>query len=1057
MSSNSESEADKIRNKRLARLQALSQTKTQTEDDESSPSPTKVLQTTIPGPQSDTAPNPFTKLGLNQSSSSTPKRTATSPPPDVRSPVKQTQPTPLPESPATQSTSVGSLSAIELWEDKTLKHIFKAALEPGPRAIGYHILDDLRQDLEEQAVEGKPAHISVGTLDQLVLSVCKDSNVIPMDYLVSCWRRASAILRNTPPSRLDEKKLNILNTAKKFCINFGENCITTPEIFENDRALVKLENRLLNDAEDDLGLPQEFLNELVSRQELVGFLRQAIQNLSVRLSKMNMTDNYKPFISALGRLCQYKSLVELMIELPSFLPSLEQTPAHLVEKETFLGPFFQLSPLQSQVCRTYFTGAKTKSQTALNDATRALRLSLQTIQDQLYQITMCIIRASHESKIKVLDFFALAINLNKKRGAIQVDPATVASDGFMLNITAVLNKLSEPFMDASFSKLDKIDINYFRRNPRLDIGDETKINADEDTASEFYSKKIEGPNNFISEVFFLNAAAHHYGLGATEVNHDQLAKDIGDMEKHLERIQGERSRWINTPQIGIWDRNIEKLRQRIDEGIAYKFALEVFLFDGLSQTRSLMFMRYLTTWLLRLVSPGNSFPQRMMSLPLPEDAPPEFSTLPEYFIEDIGLCFGFVGRYLPECIATSQVDELVIFCTTFLRTSTYIKKPNLKSKLVEILYYGISPYRGKAAGMLGDVINTHKFVLQHFLHALMNFYIEIERQYYEKFTVRYHISEVIKSIWPNPEYRAKLDQESKLNVDFFIRFVALLLNDVTYVLDNSLSALAEINKLQHELEGDAASSMSPQEKAEKEKALAKSERDATSYMSLGNETVTMLKLFTSAIPNAFIMPEIVNRLAGMLDYNLEALVGPKCNSLRVRNPEKYRFNPKALLSEITDVYLNLSNSIQFVEAVARDGRSYKPELFQKLQAVLEKNSLKGTPDIAALAKLAAMVEETKRREEEGEEELGEIPDDFLDPLMATLMEDPVILPSSKVTIDRQTIKVHLLSDPKDPFNREPLKIEDVIPNTELKGQIEAWVKERRAGNSLTADTMDVDG
>lgn len=223
----------------------------------------------------------------------------------------------------------------------------------------------------------------------------------------------------------------------------------------------------------------------------------------------------------------------------------------------------------------------------------------------------------------------------------------------------------------------------------------------------------------------------------------------------------------------------------------------------------------------------------------------------------------------------------------------------------------------------------------------------------------------------------ELTYSLRLNVDFFIRFVALLLNDVTYVLDNSLTALAEINKLQHELEGDAAASLSPQEKTEKEKALAKSERDATSYMSLGNETVTMLNLFTSAIPNAFIMPEIVNRLAGMLDYNLEALVGPKCNSLRVRSPEKYRFNPKALLSEITDVYLNLRHFTPFVEAVARDGRSYKPEHFQKLQAVLEKNSLKGTPDIAALAKLAAMVEETKRREEEGEEELGEIPDDFL--------------------------------------------------------------------------------
>lgn len=50
-----------------------------------------------------------------------------------------------------------------------------------------------------------------------------------------------------------------------------------------------------------------------------------------------------------------------------------------------------------------------------------------------------------------------------------------------------------------------------------------------------------------------------------------------------------------------------------------------------------------------------------------------------------------------------------------------------------------------------------------------------------------------------------------------------------------------------------------------------------------------------------------------------------------------------------------------------------------------------------------------------------------DPLMYDLMKDPVILPRSKISIDRSTIRSHLLSDPNDPFNRTPLKIEDVIP------------------------------
>lgn len=47
--------------------------------------------------------------------------------------------------------------------------------------------------------------------------------------------------------------------------------------------------------------------------------------------------------------------------------------------------------------------------------------------------------------------------------------------------------------------------------------------------------------------------------------------------------------------------------------------------------------------------------------------------------------------------------------------------------------------------------------------------------------------------------------------------------------------------------------------------------------------------------------------------------------------------------------------------------------------------------------------------------------------MFTLMDEPVILPSSRITMDKATIRSHLLSDPNDPFNRSPLEIEDVIP------------------------------
>jgi len=62
--------------------------------------------------------------------------------------------------------------------------------------------------------------------------------------------------------------------------------------------------------------------------------------------------------------------------------------------------------------------------------------------------------------------------------------------------------------------------------------------------------------------------------------------------------------------------------------------------------------------------------------------------------------------------------------------------------------------------------------------------------------------------------------------------------------------------------------------------------------------------------------------------------------------------------------------------------------------------------------------------------------------MFSIMEDPVILPTSKIIIDRSTIRSHLLSDPNDPFNRVPLKIEDVLPATEMKERIQQFKDER---------------
>lgn len=90
--------------------------------------------------------------------------------------------------------------------------------------------------------------------------------------------------------------------------------------------------------------------------------------------------------------------------------------------------------------------------------------------------------------------------------------------------------------------------------------------------------------------------------------------------------------------------------------------------------------------------------------------------------------------------------------------------------------------------------------------------------------------------------------------------------------------------------------------------------------------------------------------------------------------------------------------------------------------------------------------------------------DVSDPLMGTLMTDPVVLPSGHI-VDRPVIMRHLLNTPTDPFTRQPLNESMLQPgrfpcwrwhsskngtvwvlfasDTELKAKITEWRKKKR--------------
>ena len=151
------------------------------------------------------------------------------------------------------------------------------------------------------------------------------------------------------------------------------------------------------------------------------------------------------------------------------------------------------------------------------------------------------------------------------------------------------------------------------------------------------------------------------------------------------------------------------------------------------------------------------------------------------------------------------------------------------------------------------------------------------------------------------------------------------------------------------------------------------------------------------------------------------LVGPQGRELKVKDPEKYHFRPRELLSKLVQIYVNMRTEEDFSNAVQHDSRSFKPQLLKRAASLAGSGAFHDFVD--------QMVRQVQLSGPRADAEEPEVPEEFLDGLMFTVMEDPVLLPSSRMVLDRSTITAHLLNNPIDPFNRSPLQIQDLIPGS----------------------------
>ncbi|KAI9096092.1 ubiquitin elongating factor core-domain-containing protein [Phlyctochytrium arcticum] len=1116
-----------IRQKRLAKLAAAASSAPRTESETTDAS---ISPITKAAPKVEPSSKPV-RPSSSQTGRSSPAQTVAPKTPEQRTPPSKPSPS------ASNARIVANFLAQsdDDWVSDSYERILQCTVDESIVASkGYKLVPEL---VEEFKAEGLPLRVTKEQIERVLyarLSLPEnagDSSIPLFDYLIGCWKRVqttkggvrSIVERGQGDPQLAEtakRRVEGLEPLRALLVSYSA-LVVNPEMadtFPQPKWAAELgpsyvARKLLLDSADEVeaALPRDFLEEFISfhdSADLPQTISPIINSICARMREEPLYKSYQIPLRAFGHLLTFR---EIAIMLPSLKNWIVESSAKTFEVLTILGPFFsKLSTFpdvdpklaehyfassnpfgeMNSVLGNFYIGARNAGDVRATMA--SLRGLADVARSQLHGITMGLIKASPETREGVLAYFGAAIAVNTKRGRMQFNPIEVSSDGFVYNIMQVCLKLCEPIMDSRYSKIHLIDPDYFNYSSRIDITDHTRMNADKP----FYEKHLQDwkeknlnpqPANFISDVFYLTLASHHYSLMSTLRQYGGFVKQLEELRKHIAGIKAERDSgaWAG-PRGMLNEEMLKKFQKQLDKMIAYKLSFDVALKNKPALENSLRFYDLVMMWLIRcnvLGSANVHYPTgktadgvdwnrvargEMQDLNLnqiPEEVPVTFAVLPEWIIEDICEFYLFIVRNDPGILENNPRDAFMTFAMTILANPHLVRNPHLKSKLVEILFTFTWPLwvsqSGQTSGRLDGVFSTHPMAQLLLVPNLMRFYVDAEHtgastQFYDKFNIRYNISQILKGIWAVPVHRKRIVEQSR-NTAFFVRFVALLNNDTTYLLDESLSKLKEIQQLQLELAEplpDNASQEDQQRREERAKHLKDIERHAHSYMSLGNETVHMLQYMTTDpdIVNPFMEPEIVERLASMLDFNLAALVGPRCTELKVQNPEKYRFEPKRLLCELVDIYIHLSHRPEFILAVTRDERSYRKDLFVRASSILLKNNLKNQDDLASLREFVDKVEASIASTLKEEEELGDVPDEFLDPLLYSLMEDPVILPTSGISVDRSTIKSHLLSDAHDPFNRQPLTIDQVVPNDDLRNKISQWRQQRKAGGVQPMDT-----
>ncbi|ELP93805.1 ubiquitination factor E4, putative [Entamoeba invadens IP1] len=427
--------------------------------------------------------------------------------------------------------------------------------------------------------------------------------------------------------------------------------------------------------------------------------------------------------------------------------------------------------------------------------------------------------------------------------------------------------------------------------------------------------------------------------------------------------------------------------------------------------------------------------------------------LPEFVVsiitDYVGMCLNLEANGMSVGAFPPNLD--VVICS-YLSSSNLCKNPFLRCELGELFVVSIIQHE-EVFKSPHDLLLTD-FSKANVVFSLLCFYVDCEKtgshtQYYDKINWRRLIQNCFIKLWKYTTYQQNIIKIFDSNDQrVFPAFVQHIVSDTNLMLEDSLLKLADIKNVEDKRADKVDwERMSEEGRNDLLRSADENGRQVKNLFSLAESSFQFLKLVIEKTQVPFLDPLVINDVAACFNYFLSCIVGERSGEYKVSNLEQYNFHPKTLLNFFFDIFLYLGRHDNFIAAICEDTRSFKERTFEAALASIEYIQSRSPSELKEFRQLVEKIKGYSSKDIYAivEEKMGlDIPEEFCDTIMGTLMKDPVELPNSHVIVDRTTIVKHLMNSKEDPYDRTPLELSMVIPLPELKKKIDTFVKEQYA-------------